>query len=237
MAWRGKLGIVYPADGALDSEYWKWVPDGVSVHINRFPAEDDQRVEVFERQADSSDIENSAKELSVIEPDSIAYACTSGSFIHGRGKDSEIIERMEQETGILSTTSSTAIVRALTELNVEKIAVAAPYPDDVNTRLKTYLEDYGFEVVSIQGLGLESGIFSQSTGTAYRLGKEANREKAEAVVISCTNFKTFEVLEYLERDIDKPVVSANQATTWDLMRLAGMRGDYPGRGRLFGKND
>jgi maleate isomerase len=237
MAWRGKLGIVYPADGALDSEYWKWTPEGVSVHINRFPAEDDQRVEVFEAQADSSDIENSANELSVIEPDAIAYACTSGSFIHGRGKDSEIIERMEEKTGILSTTSSTAIVRALTELNVEKTAVAAPYPDEVNARLKAYLEDYGFEVVSIQGLGLESGIFSQSTGTAYKLGREANREEAEAVVISCTNFKTFEVLEYLERDIGKPVVSANQATTWDLLRLAGAGGTYPGRGRLFGGND
>ena len=32
MSWRAKLGVIYPADGALDHEYWELVPSGVSVH-------------------------------------------------------------------------------------------------------------------------------------------------------------------------------------------------------------
>ena len=235
MSWRSKLGLVYPADGALDREYWQWIPEGVSVHINRFQATDDQRVEVFEEQAESPDIEEAAEQLAVIEPDSVAYACTSGSFIYGGGKDHEIIDRMEEATGIPSTTTSTAIVRALKELEVEKLAVAAPYPDEVNFRLKRFLEDYGFTVVSLRGLGLESGIFSQPDGTSYKLGKEADSERAEALVISCTNFKTYNILKHLEKDLGKPVISANQATAWDLLRLAGVTESLPGRGLLFRK--
>lgn len=233
MSWRGKLGIIYPADGALDSEYWEWVPEGVSVHINRFEAIDDQRVKVFEAQAKSSDIEKSASHLAVINPDSIAYACTSGSFVFGAGKDQEIITRMENESGVPCTTTSTAIVNALKTLQVNKLAVAAPYPQEVNDRLRVFLEQNGFSVVSLEGLGLQQGIFSQPPGTAYNLAKRANIADAEAVVISCTNFRTVDILEHLEKDLGKPVVSANQATVWELLRLGGVHEKLTRRGELF----
>lgn len=233
MSWRGKLGIVYPADGALDEEYWFWVPEGVSVHINRFAATDDQRVEVFEEQADSPAIEEAASQLAEIEPDSIAYACTSGSFIYGAGKDKEIINRMENETGLSCTTTSTAIVHALETLGTNRLAVAAPYPDEVNERLRIFLEESGFDVLSLKGLGLKSGIFSQRTGAAYDLAKEADVPGADAVIISCTNFKTVDILDPLEKDLGKPVVSANQATVWELLRLGEINEKLDGRGLLF----
>lgn len=233
MSWRARLGIVYPADGALDDEYWKLVPDGVTVHITRFEATDEQTVEVFEEQALSPDIETAASHLAVIDPDAIAYACTSGSFIYGAGKDLEIIERMEKASGAPCTTTSTALVNAARALDVHRLAVAAPYPNDVTERLRIFLEGSGFDVVSLKGLGLEYGIYTQPAGAAYGLAREADVPEAEAVLISCTNFRSVEILDVLERDLGKPVVSANQATTWEMLRLAGISPRLEGRGTLY----
>ncbi|HNS50903.1 MAG TPA: aspartate/glutamate racemase family protein [Anaerolineae bacterium] len=233
MSWRARLGIIYPADGAIDDEFWGFVPKGVTVHITRFWAPDDQRVEVFEAQADSLDIDHAAGYLMAIPLDAIAYACTSGSFIRGLGGDLEIIERMEKASGVPCTTTSTALVRAAQALQVKRLAVAAPYPAPVTERLSTFLEQNGFEVTSIKLLGLAEGIYLQPVGEAYRLAKEANTPDAEAVIISCTNFRTLELLDAMEQDLGKPVIGAVQATVWDSLRLAGVHPRCEGLGALF----
>jgi len=68
---------------------------------------------------------------------------------------------------------------------------------------------------------------------AYRLGKEVNAPEAEAVLIACTSFRTGEMIAALEEDIDKPVITANQAVIWHALRIAGVRPGLPRRGRLF----
>lgn len=236
MSWRARLGIIYPADGAIDDEFWGFVPRGVTVHVTRFWAPDDQRVEVFEEQADSPDIPEAARILTSIPLDAIAYACTSGSFIRGGGGDQAIIERMEQASGVPCTTTSTALVRAAHALGVTRLAVAAPYPAPVTERLGRFLEDNGFQVVSMKMLGLTHGIFLQPVGAAYRLAREANTPDADAVVISCTNFRTVELLGAMEQDLGKPVIGAVQATMWDSLRLAGINPRCEGLGALYRLN-
>lgn len=234
MAWRARLGIIYPADGALDHEYWELVPNGVSVHITRLsiPTEE-QTLAALQAQTQSLDIERAASDLSVIPLDAIAYACTSGSFVHGKGSDMEIIRRMETASGVTCTTTTTAAVRALQTLGCKRISVVTPYPDEVNASLKAFMEDSGFNVVTLRGLGLNREIYNQPAGAAYRLAREADDSAADAIFISCTNFRTVEVLEALERDLGKPVVSANQVTVWDLLRLAGVNPENKNCGKLW----
>lgn len=234
MSWRAKLGVIYPADGALDDEYWKLAPKGVTVHFTRIPVpQEDQTLEVLEDQTRSSDIEQAASDLNVIRLDAIGYACTSGSFVHGAGGDLDIIKRLEEASGTACTTTSTAAVRALHALQAEKISVITPYPDEINERLQTFLGDNGLEVLNLKGLGLYREIFNQPAGAAYRLAREAARPDADAVFISCTNFRSVEVLDELEQDLGKPVLSANQVTMWDMLRLAGLRPRLTGYGSLF----
>ena len=234
MSWRAKLGVIYPADGALDDEYWKLAPGGVTVHFTRISVpQEDQTLEVLEGQTQSRDIEKAAVDLNVIHLDAIAYACTSGSFVHGVGGDVEIINRLETAAGAACTTTSTAAVRALRTLGVRKISIVTPYPDEINARLKIFMEDSGFEIVTLKGLGLYREIYAQPAGAAYRLAKQANSPDAEVIFISCTNFRSVEVLDELEQDLGKPVISANQVTMWDLLRLAGVHPYLQGYGSLF----
>lgn len=234
MSWRGRLGIIYPADGALDDEYWRLLPPGMTVHFTRIAVSGEEvKAKIYEEQARSSDIEQAAGDLTIIRPSAIAYACTTGSFIRGVGGDLDIIDRIEAATDVPGTTTSTAAVRALRALDVSKLAVVTPYAGVVNERLHSFLADSGFDVVSFQSLELTREIFLQPAGAAYWLARETDVPEAEAIFIACTNFRTLEVLDALEQDLGKPVVSANQATVWDMLRLAGISPNLEGRGTLY----
>ena len=51
--------------------------------------------------------------------------------------------------------------------------------------------------------------------------------------MSCTSLRTIEILEELEADVGKPVVSPNQASFWATLRLAGVNEKVEGFGRLL----
>ena len=70
----------------------------------------------------------------------------------------------------------------------------------------------------------------------YRFAKESFSEEADGLFISCTNLRTFEVIELLEKEIGKPVVTANQATFWRSLKLAKVNEKIKGYGRLMEKS-
>ena len=48
-----------------------------------------------------------------------------------------------------------------------------------------------------------------------------------------TGMPTLPVLELLEQDLKKPVISSASAMMWHALRLAGVRQPIPGYGRLL----
>jgi maleate isomerase len=72
-------------------------------------------------------------------------------------------------------------------------------------------------------------------GEVRRLVLESGWKDADCVFISCTNLRTFGVLQNLEEEIGIPVVSSNSATLWDMVRRVGLDGLKPGLGRLLTK--
>ena len=145
VGYMGRIGVVYPSDGVLDWEFWRCVPDGVSVHVTRSLSSADLDPGLGPAQkhvvmAESTDIEDAARTFSLIGADCVPYACTAASFTRGVGYDAEIIKRIEVASGSPATTTSTSAVAALRELGVRKVAVAAPYEDQVCERLHGFLE-------------------------------------------------------------------------------------------------
>lgn len=234
MAWRARIGIVCPAEGTTDDEYWKLVPPGVGVYITRIPVPpEDFTVKIAKALSNTSSLEPAARLLTAIDPDAIAFACSSASFVHGLGGDRKIIERMEAVTRVACTTTSTAVVNALRFLGIKRLAVASPYAGEINDRLQEFLLESGFEIVSSANLELRRGIFMLPDEAAYRLAKDADVREAQAVFIPCTAFRTLRVLEPLEQDLGKPVISANQATMWESLCLSGVKPCGVGLGTLF----
>jgi maleate isomerase len=234
LVWRARIGILFPADGANDDDFWRLVPPGVTVHIARTrPLADDFSIDAYGQLA-GEDVESQAALLGLIRPNSIAYACTSGSFIRGVEYDQDISARVRRASGAPATTTSSAMLSALRALGVRRVAVATPYRSIINERLAAFLIASGFSVERDMGLGLDDWTINfVPQSDVYRLARKANTESAEAIFIACTNLRALDVIEPLEKDLSKPVITANQATMWEALRLAGIRERPKGYGTLF----
>ena len=234
-----RIGVIYPSDGILDDEFWRCAPPGVSVHLTRSLASPHVASDLGPAQrhvimAESPDIDEAASRFSLIGAGCVAYACTAASFSRGVGCDKEIIKRIEAASGSPATTTSTAAVSGLRHLGVRKLAVAAPYEDEVCERLRKFFHDSGFEIVSLRNLGLcGMDIGAVSSEQVYELGKQAMTSEADGLFISCTAFRTIDILDALEQDLGKPVVSANQATMWHALRTAKIHARMEGLGSLY----
>ncbi|MCW4019071.1 MAG: hypothetical protein NWF00_10410 [Candidatus Bathyarchaeota archaeon] len=63
--------------------------------------------------------------------------------------------------------------------------------------------------------------------------QKADDPLAEAVFVSCTNFRTLEAIPALEAKLQKPVVNSNSATLWAALRVLKVQ-MQPRPGCLFG---
>jgi maleate isomerase len=142
---------------------------------------------------------------------------------------------LSQHGKCLATTTSTALVTALAALGVRRVALATPYEAPVMQRLADYLAEYEIEAVSCVGLGLVQDweISTLTPMDMAALVRQADSPAAEAVFLSDTCLVLSPLAEALEADLGKPVFSANMATMWHALRLAGVRDATPGTGSLF----
>lgn len=121
-----------------------------------------------------------------------------------------------------------------------------PYPDEINEKERSFLEGNGIRVVGIKGLEYRkrapfyplaklpvSCIGLHEPHMAYKLALEVYRREADGIFISCTNFRTIEIIEMLEKTVGKPVVTSNQATMVSALRKAGIRDRIKGYGLLM----
>jgi len=182
----------------------------------------------------NQEIEKGSEYLSTAEVDVILFACTGASFAKP-GYDREVIDRIRQATGVRCTTTSTAVLEAFRELKAKKISLATPYPKEVNSIAKIFFESNGIEVIAEKGLGIVSSaeIGRLSSAAAHQLAMEADRPEAEAILLSCTNLRTFDVLEKLENRLGKPVISSNQASLWSTLEILGAGLPIRGHGMLL----
>tara|TARA_B110000008_G_C16419653_1_gene343284 strand:- start:95 stop:277 length:183 start_codon:yes stop_codon:yes gene_type:complete len=51
----------------------------------------------------------------------------------------------------------------------------------------------------------------------YHAALEANRPEADAVFLSCTAIRAADVIDKIEKKINKPVVTANQSMVWQAL--------------------
>src|SRR5699024_6294533 len=100
-----------------------------------------------------------------------------------------------------------------------RIAIAHPYVTEVGAKLEQYIVAAGFQVVSNTGLGLQPGAVDRVRPQQVRdIVYRTNRPDADLIFISCTALPTYDVIAPLEHELIKPIVTANQATIWSLLR-------------------
>jgi maleate isomerase len=232
--WRARIGQIRPASAIEGAEEWRRVaPEGVAFIDARTIVQ-----EVSEKglQAMMAQVVEAARQVASARPDLIVQCGAPGIFLQGFGQDKVVIDEIFKATNVPATTMMTSMVDAMHALGMRRVAVGTIYTDQVNAKLKTYLEKSGFEVVSMKGLQIvaPADVIYLEASQAYRLGREvASKDSADGILISCGGFRTFEMIDSLEKDTGMPVVTSNQASLWKALRMVRIADHIAGLGRLF----
>jgi maleate isomerase len=231
LGWRAKLGVLVPTlNNTMEPEFYKMAPAGVSVHFSKIKEDEEDLGRMAE------EIPRAASELADAEVDIIAFGCTVGSLIGGRGYDERLTRQIEETAHIPAITTSTAVISALGELRATSLCVATAYGEELNGKVREFLEAHELKVLDVKGLGckgLEAAHVSAKR--VCELAKEVTHPDADALFISCTDLGTLDVLEELEFDLNRPVISSNQATMWLMLRKVGIEEPISGYGTLLAK--
>jgi maleate isomerase len=218
LAQRG-VGIIAPFDLALERELWRWVPMEVSLHLARTPYEPvPVSMEMAQLVSNAQHLAAATRDVLHVEPEVVAYLCTSGSFVNG--VDSELsLRKVICDAGAPdAVTTSGALAEVLRQLNLSRVSVLTPYDADLTGKLHNFLDELGVRTVSSDHLGLGGGIWKVSYRTIAERILSADHAEAEAIFVSCTNLPTYDVIEPLEKALGKPVLTANQLTMWACLK-------------------
>ena len=238
MAVRTRIGVMIPSTNTtFEADCQMVAPKDVTIHGQRLwltneftDAEGIERMNV--------EIESAARYLATAKVDAIAYGCTTGSFYKGPGWDDEMLELIQNAAQVPAAATSPSVVEALRYFGAQRISVASPYPRWNNEKLRAYLEAQGFEVLNVEGepqasVSGNQGINDQDPETVVEFASQVCLPEADALLCSCTAWRSLEVVAELERRLGKPVVTSNQATIWSTFRLLGLTPQIRGYGKLL----
>jgi maleate cis-trans isomerase len=238
MGVRTRIGVMVPSTNTtFEADFQLAAPRGVTIHGQRLWLTNDAAGEAgMDRM--NAEVEAGARYLATAKVDVIAYGCTTGSFYRGPGWDAEMIELMQRVAGVPAVATSPSVVEALRAFGAKKISVATPYPDWNNQKLRAYLEARGFEVLNVEGepraaRSGNQGINDQDPDDVIAFAPRVCSPEADALLCSCTAWRSLEAVAELERRTGKPVVTSNQASIWMAFRTLGVTPAARGLGGLL----
>lgn len=236
-----RLGAIYPDDMWVDldaqavvDDFRSYLPENVELISSATPISPrDASLAAGIEFAENGDIEESARRLLRYQPDCFAYYCTTISFVRGVGGDLDISRRIEATTGKPAVTTSTAMIRAFEALGIKSVVLASPYMPDVEEKFVEFIEAHGVRVLRSLALGLKDDHSIVNPNEIRQLAESADKPEAEAVFVGCTGQRLASHLDAMEAGLGKPVLCANQVTSWEALRLLDVPRILSGRGSLF----
>lgn len=231
--WRKKIGLVIPSNNTvIEPELWTMRPPGVTVHASRILSRGSTPEAIRIMQADA---DRAIDELRAGELDVIAYACLATSLVMGHSWTEAVAEGIRTSTGCRATSAAAATLGALHALGVSRVAFATPYNDRINAFVGSYVEAGGITVTRLKNLVVARSLdlWKVPPAEVCDLARAVDSADAEAVCIVATDLPTAGVIEALEAELGKPVVTTNQAILWHSLQLAGVPDPVPGFGRLL----
>jgi len=223
--------IVLSTDESLEPEAASLLAcSGTRLLHTRIPSQDNVTPETLATM--SRDLPRTAALLPA-HVDVIGYGCTSGATVIGPERVATLVHSTVPSARV--TNPITAVEAALTALEARRIAYVSPYVASVTAPMREHLARAGIETVceGSFNVGHDPNV-ARITEAAVAAGirRVTEGQDVDAVFVSCTNLRSFGVIDAIEAELGLPVVSSNQALLWDMLRLAHVDG-IAGPGRLF----
>jgi maleate isomerase len=225
-----RIGLLVPSSNAvMEVELYRSLPTDITVHTSHIyrasAAVDAQSMAETGRNAVQTALSLSQTQLALV-----VYGHTASSYVSGPTGDADIARVVGEAVDVPAMTTAMAAVRCLRSVGAKRIWLAAPYPIGPTRSAADFLTAHGFEVVSIECLGVAHGpdLKYVPLQAAYEVGlRAAATGDADALFMSGTGVHTIGVIGALEKALGKPVITANLAALWGAL-------DHLGRAERFG---
>ncbi|MGY6658475.1 maleate cis-trans isomerase family protein [Amycolatopsis sp. TRM77291] len=236
------IGFIYP-DHAAEDDYplaeqlLGGDMAGIKLPVEHIYGTDLHAVPELLDLGSESRLADGAALLAKHEPDAVVWACTSGSFVYGWEGARDQADRLSAVAGVPASSTSFAFVNAARALGVRRVAVAASYPDDVARLFVEFLGAGGVEVVSMGSADIDTAaeVGGLSPEAVVELAVSRDHPAADALLVPDTAMRTLGEINTLETRLGKPVLTANQVTVWEGLRLTGKSPLVRTLGALFGR--
>jgi len=209
-----RIGLIIPSSNTtLEVDFYRSFQTNATVHTARMFLNIVTREN--ERKMISEDLPRAVALLKTLSPDVIVFGCTSGGALGGLSHDRNLACQIGKEARVKCVTVLSSVIDELARIETKKIGVLTPYIDEVNEDIRMSLEEAGFSVTFIDGMGLANNldVGRVTPNEICRfVKKRLNRSiPADALFLSCTNWRVYESLPKLKPMVSLPIVTSSQA--------------------------
>ena len=252
--WRARIGQFIVGNEAIpEAEWWAMAPPGVSIHAARVTSRapwarwDADRKSV----ALEDDLIRGAKQFAAMRLTAVTVGHSSSSILGGKGWDEATARSLAKLIGgaAIVTTNGADTQEALRASSVGRPFLVLPpwFGDELVAAGVRYYTDHGFAPASHlrydpgrkwrdvppSDLYAHSMGFEQEIEPLYAQIRKACPADADGVLIAGTGFRCAGIIETLEQDLKRPVITANQAGLWRCLRASGVQTSVAGYGALL----
>lgn len=238
---RPRLGILYPRGGS-GFEYYHFAEhfnDNLRCYLiggmHAFGGNQTHYREPLMRMGAVENLDYPTRAMRPLDVHAGIWATTSASFIGGRQWSLDQAAAVGDILGAPVSNTALAFVSAINALGVNKVAVLASYPEEVTEAFGSFLGEAEIEVSDFVHLDADSGedAFELPEEFLIKEALKLDYRDAQALLIPDTAMAAFPLIKPLEQELEIPVLTANQVTLFEVLRLAGARVATTEYGRLF----
>ena len=230
---RAAFGVILlSVDETLEPEFGAVMPgEGAAVYHARILAAATVTTEHLTRM--EAELPRTAALLPERDYAAVAYACTSAAAVIGSDRVEALIAGVRPAP---VTDPLRAVIAGCEALGVRRVGFLTPYVPAVSATMRARLEAAGLEIAAFGSFEEErESVVARITeaATLEAVKTVGGGAGVEVVFASCTNLRTFGIIDAAEAALGVPVISSNLALAWDLLRRAGLKPREGAPGRLL----
>ena len=230
---KSRIGLIIPSSNRLSEvQFPHYAPHDVRINVTRLRMSGQHHADVS---ALLPKIIEAAETLADAKCDVIVFHCTAVSMAAGVEWNQTINDAMARATGRPASSTATALLAAFEAVNARRLVLVSPYDQATHDHEISFLRESGLEIVRDRAANVGGSDMFIATPPEFWLESTLALAdpRADAYLLSCTNINSLEVIEELERRLNRPVITSNQATLWHSLRVTRADDEIPALGGLF----